>query len=43
MTCLAGEAAPLDPGRVRALAPDGPDLELATGGQRGWWWLLAAE
>jgi hypothetical protein len=43
VTCLAGAGAPLDDRRVRALAPDGPDLELAAGGQPGRWWLLSAE
>jgi hypothetical protein len=43
ITCIEGEAAPLDGDAVAALAPDGVELELEDGGQPSWWWLLAAE
>jgi DAK2 domain fusion protein YloV len=43
ITCLAGEDAPLGDDEVRALAPDGAELELEHGGQPSYWWLLAAE
>jgi uncharacterized protein len=43
VTVIAGAGAPLDAGRVAALAPDGVELELSDGGQSGWWWLLSAE
>jgi DAK2 domain fusion protein YloV len=43
VTCIAGEDAPLDTGRVRALAPAGVELECSSGGQPGYWWLLSAE
>jgi DAK2 domain fusion protein YloV len=43
VTVIAGAGAPLDAGRVEALAPDGVELELSDGGQPGWWWLLSAE
>ncbi len=43
VTCVAGEAAPLDGEALRSLAPDEVELELLDGGQQAWWWLLAAE
>jgi uncharacterized protein len=43
VTCIAGEGAPLDENVVAALAPAGVELELEDGGQRSYWWLLAAE
>jgi dihydroxyacetone kinase-like predicted kinase len=43
VTCISGDGAPLDEGAVRALAPDGAELELEVGGQPAYWWLLAAE
>jgi dihydroxyacetone kinase-like predicted kinase len=43
LTCLAGEAAPLDSEHVATLAPEGVELEHSVGGQPNWWWLLAAE
>jgi dihydroxyacetone kinase-like predicted kinase len=43
ITCIAGEGAPLDPGAVSELAPDGVELELSAGGQPSYWWLLSAE
>jgi len=44
VTCLSGDGAPLDADAVAALA-DGSaaELELATGGQPAYWWLLSAE
>jgi dihydroxyacetone kinase-like predicted kinase len=43
LSCYAGEDAPLDIDSVRALAPDGVDLEWHEGGQPHYWWLIAAE
>jgi uncharacterized protein len=43
VTCIAGDGAPLDDAAVADLAPDGVELELETGGQPAYWWLLAAE
>ena len=41
--CIAGKQAPLDAAAVRALAPDGIELECEQGDQSAWWWLLSAE
>ncbi|MGH2873653.1 MAG: DAK2 domain-containing protein, partial [Solirubrobacteraceae bacterium] len=41
--CLRGEAAPLGDEQVRGLLRGDAELELADGGQAGWWWLLSAE
>jgi DAK2 domain fusion protein YloV len=43
ITCLRGVYAPLDDAVVHNLATDGVELELSDGGQRNYWWLLAAE
>ena len=43
VTCIAGEQAPLDHGRVSELAPAGVELECSDGGQPRYWWLLSAE
>src|SRR4051812_12907396 len=43
VTCIAGKGAPLDGAEVRALVPDGVELEVEEGGQPSYWWLLAAE
>jgi hypothetical protein len=43
LTCIRGDAAPLEDEAVATLVPDGVEVELSEGGQRGWWWLLAAE
>jgi DAK2 domain fusion protein YloV len=43
LTCIAGEGAPLDEAGVRALGPDGVELECEDGGQPAYWWLVAAE
>lgn len=43
MTCIAGEAPPLDAEAVRRLAPPQAELELLDGGQPNWWWLISAE
>ncbi|HEV2061375.1 MAG TPA: DAK2 domain-containing protein [Solirubrobacteraceae bacterium] len=43
VTCISGDGAPLDEERIRALAPDGVELEVRDGGQPAYWWLLAAE
>jgi len=37
----SGEGAPLDDDAVAALAPDGSEPEILTGGQSAWWWLVA--
>jgi hypothetical protein len=43
VTVVAGDGAPLAPGDVEALMPDGVELDLHNGGQPAWWWLIAAE
>jgi uncharacterized protein len=43
LTCIAGEAPPLDQDGVQARVPDGVELEYHEGGQPAWWWLLCAE
>ena len=43
VTCLAGDGAPLEPGAVAELVPDGIELDFHEGGQPTWWWLLCAE
>jgi uncharacterized protein len=43
LTCIAGAGAPLDDDGVRALVPDGVELEVEDGGQPAYWWLVAAE
>jgi uncharacterized protein len=43
VTCIAGDGAPLGGEEIRALMPDGVELELEDGGQPNYWWLLAAE
>jgi DAK2 domain fusion protein YloV len=43
ITCLRGADAPLDDRTVETLAAGEVEFELSNGGQRGAWWLLAAE
>jgi dihydroxyacetone kinase-like predicted kinase len=43
LTCIAGEAPPLNEDDVQARVPDGVELEYHEGGQPAWWWLLCAE
>jgi DAK2 domain fusion protein YloV len=43
LTCIAGDGAPLDEDGVRALGPEGVELECEDGGQPAYWWLVAAE
>ena len=43
VTLIEGDGAPLDGGRVSALAPDGVELEISHGGQPAYWWLISAE
>jgi len=43
VTCIAGQAAPLDEQAVAAAVPDGVELDYHDGGQPAWWWLLCAE
>ncbi len=43
ITCLRGADAPLDDRTVETLAAGEVEFELSNGGQRGVWWLLAAE
>jgi DAK2 domain fusion protein YloV len=43
LTCIAGDAPPLDQRAVEAAMPDGVELDYHEGGQASWWWLLAAE
>jgi hypothetical protein len=43
VTCLSGVHAPLDDDAVRALVNGAVELELATGGQTSYWWLISAE
>jgi dihydroxyacetone kinase-like predicted kinase len=43
LSCYAGDGAPLSADAVRALAPDGVEIEWHEGGQPHYWWLIAAE
>jgi uncharacterized protein len=43
ISCLAGEETPLSEEEVRAMVNGNVELELRDGGQRAYWWLLAAE
>jgi DAK2 domain fusion protein YloV len=43
LTCISGAGAPLGEDEVRALVDGEVELELETGGQPSWWWLLSAE
>ena len=43
LTCIAGDAAPLDRAGVEASAPAGVEVDYHEGGQPAWWWLLCAE
>ncbi|MDX6640371.1 MAG: fatty acid kinase [Solirubrobacteraceae bacterium] len=43
LTVIAGDGAPLHAEAVSVLVPDGVELELESGGQPSWWWLVSAE
>jgi uncharacterized protein len=43
ITCLSGSDAPLDDQAVRALIDGEVELDLVSGGQESYWWLLSAE
>jgi DAK2 domain fusion protein YloV len=43
VTCIAGEAPPLDRTAVGAAVPSGVELDYQEGGQPAWWWLFCAE
>jgi fatty acid kinase len=43
ISCLSGENAPLAEQEIRAMVNGTVELELREGGQRAYWWLLAAE
>ncbi len=43
VTCIAGEAPPLDRTAVDAAVPSGVELDYQEGGQPAWWWLFCAE
>jgi DAK2 domain fusion protein YloV len=43
ITCLVGADAPLDDETVRAMVDGAVELELSSGGQESYWWLLSAE
>ncbi len=43
ITCLAGEDAPLELVELEEMVNGGVELELRSGGQPAYWWLLAAE
>jgi fatty acid kinase len=43
ISVLAGEGAPLGLGDIEGMVNGGVELELRTGGQPAYWWLLAAE
>ena len=43
LTVISGDGAPLDGEAIAELAPEGIELEFATGGQPSRWWLLSAE
>ncbi len=43
LTCISGDGAPLSEDDVRTLVNGEVDLELESGGQPSWWWLVSAE
>jgi hypothetical protein len=43
ISVLAGEGAPLGLGDIEGMVNGGVELELRTGGQPAYWWLLSAE
>jgi DAK2 domain fusion protein YloV len=43
LTVIAGDEAPIALTEVESLAPEGVEVELHEGGQRNYWWLLAAQ
>jgi DAK2 domain fusion protein YloV len=43
LTVITGDGAPFDGDRVSGIAPDEVEVEVETGGQPSWWWLVAAE
>jgi dihydroxyacetone kinase-like predicted kinase len=43
VTVIAGEGAPLEEDSLEELLPNGAELELHSGGQAAWWYLVAAE
>jgi DAK2 domain fusion protein YloV len=43
LTVIAGDGAPLHDDAVSVLVPDGVELEVESGGQPSWWWLVSAE
>jgi DAK2 domain fusion protein YloV len=43
ITCLRGAEAPLDDATVQTLAGGDVELEVSSGGQQSYWWLLCAE
>jgi DAK2 domain fusion protein YloV len=43
VTLIAGDGAPLTEDAIEDLLPNGAELELHSGGQAAWWYLVAAE
>jgi len=43
VTLIAGEGAPLAEEAIEQLLPNGAEMELHSGGQAAWWYLVAAE
>jgi uncharacterized protein len=43
VTLIAGEGAPLAEDAIAELLPNGAEMELHSGGQAAWWYLVAAE
>ncbi|MCW2997525.1 MAG: domain fusion protein YloV [Solirubrobacterales bacterium] len=43
ITCIAGQGAPLSEDTVRSLVDGEVELEVKTGGQPAYWWLLSSE
>src|SRR4051794_19196965 len=43
VTLISGEGAPLEAEVIEGLLPNGAELELHSGGQAAWWYLVAAE
>jgi hypothetical protein len=43
VTLIAGEGAPLAEDAIEQLLPNGAEMELHSGGQAAWWYLVAAE
>ena len=43
VTLISGDGAPFEAEAIEALLPNGAEMELHSGGQAAWWYLVAAE